>query len=151
MERKVKLAHEHRLVIGDWSDDGHNQKEYFTFKCTHDEKAVKKAYKDAVKKCKVSLHDDIRGAKPVCCKYQESCIEAPEIKALEKLGVNFDFTSSEFDDTLPCCPEDIACLFFEMVKTQIPDLEYKLVEEKKTLNGFWSSDFNFQFGYGCFP
>lgn len=32
---------EHRIVIGDWSDDGHGKTEYFTFKCSHDEEAIK--------------------------------------------------------------------------------------------------------------
>jgi len=156
------MKYEHRIVIGDWSHDGHNQDAYFTFQCSHEEKEVKKAYLKAVKQCKVSLHEQdgkgkrLSGVTPVCCRYEDSTINAPALKALKELGVNLSFRESKFnqndkgEDEMGCSPQDIAYLFFEMVKTQIPDFEYKLIKEKKTINGFWSSDFNINFGYGCF-
>jgi len=64
---------QHRLVIGDWSNDGHGKSKYFTFECSHDENAVKKAYKAAVKKSKVSLHNE-KGADSICCDYEDSKI-----------------------------------------------------------------------------
>jgi hypothetical protein len=146
-----------RIVIGDWSKDGHNKMEFFTFQCSHEEKDIKKAYKAAIKKCKVSLHDDggrLRNA--VCCNYEDSIIPADKLRSLKELGVNFDFRESKFhkndagEDEMSCNPQDIANLFFAIVKTQIPGFEYKLVKEKNPINGFWSKDFNFSFGYGCF-
>jgi hypothetical protein len=146
--------YEHRIVIGDWSHDGHNQEEYFTFKCSHDEQEIKKAYKEAVKKCRVALHDDHgrgKGITPVCCNYEERTIREPEVERLKELGVNLDFAKGMDDNgDLSCGPEDIARIFFEMVKTQIEGFTYELIPEKKTINGFWSKDFNYGFGYGTF-
>lgn len=143
----------HRIVIGDWSHDGHNQDKYFSFECSHDESEIKKAYKKAIKKCKVSLHEDrkLKGITPVCVEYEDSTIEEPQFKALLEMGVNFDFLEGFTEaNRVGCTPKDIAYLFFEMVKTQINGFEYKMVPEKRTINGFWSEDFNYGFGYGCF-
>jgi hypothetical protein len=160
---KKNMKYKHRIVIGDWSKDGHEQSEFFTFQCTHDQPEIKKAYLAACKKCKVSLHyqdhkhpSRMKGITPVCGRYEDSSIPAPQLQALKDLGVNLDFRETEFHqnndgkDELCCSPQDIANLFFAMVKTQIPGLEYKMVEENKPINGFWSEDFNFSFGYGCF-
>lgn len=151
------MNYEHRIVIGDWSDDGHCKKSYFTFKCSHDESEVKKAYTKACKKCKVSLHERVPNCTAICCNYEESWIPSKQLKALKKLGVDFKFAESlehnngiTGESELSCIGQDIAYLFFEMVKTQLPDFEYKLVDEKKPINGFWSKDFNHSFGYGCF-
>jgi hypothetical protein len=154
------MSFQHRIVIGDWSHDGHNQEDYYTFECSHDEPEVKKAYWAAIKKCKVALHENndkrLKGVKSVCCKYEDRTIKAPELKALTDLGVSFDKMENLFEqdkdgnDELNCSSQDIAYLFFEMVKTQIPGFEYKYIKDKKTINGFWSEDFNLSFGYGCF-
>ena len=57
------MSYLHRIVIGDWSHDGHNQDDYFNFECSHDEPEVKKAYLAAIKKCKVALHEGEKGMK----------------------------------------------------------------------------------------
>jgi hypothetical protein len=140
------MSFEHRIVIGDWSHDGHNQEEFFTFKCSHDEKTVQKAYKEAVKKCKVSLHDENKkGITAICCNYEESTINEDQVTALKELGVKLPFAEGD-----GLSPRDVAILFFEMVKTQIEDFTYELIPEKKPINGFWKDGFNYGFGYGCF-
>jgi hypothetical protein len=151
------MSYLHRIVIGDWSHDGHNQEDFYNFECSHDEPEVKKAYWAAIKKCKIALHEDndkrLKGIKSVCCEYEDRTIKAPELK---DLGVSFENMDNEFEqdedgnDILNCCSQDIAYLFFEIVKTQIPGFEYKYIEEKRTINGFWSKDFNVNFGYGCY-
>ena len=66
------------------------------------------------------------------------------MQRLKDLGVSFENMDNEFEqdddgnDELNCYPQDIAYLFFELVKTQIPGFKYKYIEEKKTINGFWS-------------
>lgn len=144
---------QHRIVIGDWSKDGHNQFDFFNFECSHGEDEIKKAYRAAVKKSKVSLHDEgmKNKAVAVCCDYQDGKICDEQINALKEIGVDFNCINGDYEDGgLSCSPETIAKLFFEMAKTQIPGFTYKLVEEKRPINGFWSKDFNFGFGYGCY-
>jgi hypothetical protein len=145
------MSFEHRIVIGDWSDDGHNQKAFYTFECSHDEKTVQKAYKEAVKKCKVALHDDDKqGITAICCHYEENSILEEEINALKTLGVDLSFTENQSEEKRYVSSKDIAFIFFEMVKTQIEGFTYKLIPEKKPINGFWKDGFNYGFGYGVF-
>jgi len=141
-----KYPFTHWLVIGDWSNDGHNHKEFISLSCTHDEGAVKRAYIDACKKGNVSLHEE-SGCQVICCDY-EDCKIAPEaLQALADLGVNTELLEAAY-----VSPHDIVTIFAEMVKTQINNFEYKVDESFRppTLNGFWSKDFNHQFGYGVF-
>lgn len=148
----------HWLVVGDWSSDGHGDKEFISFRCTHDEKAVQKAYLAACKKGNVALHKS--GAEHViACDYEDNKLRPDARKALKKLGVDLsllDDNSDEDDDEdaddagTYLGPQDIVVLFAEMVKTQIDGFNYVIPENTRlpTLNGYWKKDFNFQFGYG---
>ena len=137
----------HRIVIGDWSDDGHGKWDYFTFECSHDKPQIKAAYKKAIKKSKVSLHDSEKGAKAICTEYEQNKIPDDALARLKDLGVDLEVLEIEDGQ---CYAEGIAKLFFEMVKTQITGFTYKLIKEIETINGFWSKDFNYSFGYGCY-
>jgi hypothetical protein len=156
MTKKTELPFLHWLVIGDWSDDGHSDKQFIAFRCTHDEKAVQKAYLAACKKGNVALHEDHKsGAEHViACDYEDSKLRPDARKALKDLGVDLSLLGGNPDDADDAGtylgPQDIVVLFAEMVKTQIDGFNYKLPENTRlpTLNGFWKKDFNLQFGYG---
>jgi hypothetical protein len=142
-------------VIGDWSDDGHSDKQFIAFRCTHDEKAVQKAYLTACKKGNVVLHDDVKVDHVIACDYEDDELTPQARKSLVKLGVDvtlLDEQPGEEDDEegTHLCPRDIVVIFAEMVKTQLDGFAYELPERTSlpTLNGFWKKDFNFQFGYG---
>lgn len=141
----------HTVVIGDWSKDGHNQSDNFSFECTHDETEVKTAYLAAVKACKVSLHHEAKGAVVVCERYQDNLIKPEQLSNLKELGVNFSgFEGSTKDGGMYCGPQNIAKIFMEMVKSQIDGFKYNAVEQPKPINGWWSKDFNYGFGYGVY-
>ena len=40
----------YKLVLGDWSKDGHKQSEDFLFDCNYDVHKIRQAYKDSCKK-----------------------------------------------------------------------------------------------------
>lgn len=137
-----------RIVIGDWSDDGHCQKEYYSFECNAEKEDIRKAYKQAAKKSGIALHTDYRKkVRAICNAYQDSVIDDEAIEALKSIGVDFKNITIEENNIYP---EGLAILFFEMVRTQLPNFEYKLVDEVLTINGFWQKDFNHMIGYGCF-
>lgn len=141
----------HTIVIGDWSKDGHNQSDNFTFECNVEEADIKKAYLKAVKKSGISLHD-AHGranskARAICCDYEDNKLDDKAVELLKAIGVDFSEVHLE-EGTIG--PEDVARLFFGMVKSQISGFEYKLIKTPKPLNGFWSKDFNHGFGYGCY-
>ena len=49
----------YKLVLGDWSKDGHKQSEDFLFDCNYDVHKIRQAYKDSCKKLGVAFHDEI--------------------------------------------------------------------------------------------
>lgn len=151
-KEEPELIFPHRLVIGDWSNDGHGAKEFVDFLCTHSEKAIKKAYFAAIKKGGVSLHDDHKGTVKhvVCCDCDDSTLTKEARDALIALGIDMSKIGHDQDDGgggFYLSYDDIAVLFMEMVKTQIADFDYQQTKTK-ALNGYWSEDFNIGFGYG---
>lgn len=161
------LPFTHVLAIGDWSCDGHGRSDMISFNCSHDESAVKTAYAKAVQQSGVSLHEHHRNSikgdrfppkfipkwNNVCGDCDDAKISDKVKTALEEMGVDFKKVSPEEEpdeDGLMLYPESVAILFFEMVKTQITDFVYSKCDRNKTLNGYWSEDFNVNFGYGCY-
>lgn len=148
----------HYIVIGDWSDDGHGKHETYIFNCSHDAHDVKKGYLQAVEKSCIALHDvsykefsNPQEIQSIFTKYEDSKIDKYLVEKLKSLlNVDFEIFSNSIEDngSIYFGPEDIAKLFFEMVKSQIKDFSYEIVKKLKTINGYWSEDFNFTFGYG---
>lgn len=141
----------YRIAIGDWSNDGHGQKDMYTVRTSHNMKDIVAAYRKSVKKSGVALDNNTKGAKHrVCVEYEDSTVNAECVQLLTKLGVNWDFRDSLFseDGSLSVTPEDVAHLFMEMVKTQIPEFAYEFAEEPPVINA--SDSFRDHIGYGCY-
>ena len=49
------MENTYKIVVGDWSEDGHNQWQFFYFKCNATQEQIKKAYLDAVKASGLAL------------------------------------------------------------------------------------------------
>lgn len=146
-----------KVVVGDWSDDGHGKCDKYTFECNAAIEDVQEAYLKAVKVSKVALHDDqkTKGVTCICCEYEDSKIQETEIEALKAMGVKFDFLEvkpRKNEDSYDLSAKDVATLFVEMAKTQLGQhFEYKLIEDPiPTINGYWKKGFNLNFGYGCY-
>lgn len=45
----------YKLVLGDWSKDGHKQSEDFLFDCNYDVHKIRQAYKDSCKKLGITF------------------------------------------------------------------------------------------------
>jgi hypothetical protein len=145
-----------KLVVGDWSHDGHNQSEFVYFDCNLTEVELKAAYLEAVEKCGVGLHRPRKGEKhtAVCTEYEQRTIPL-ELKAkMEAVGVDFEKVGGseiivgEWGDF---GGKGIAKLFLELVKAARPHFEYEIINDRvPCVNGFWSKDFNISFGYGMY-
>ena len=46
----------YKLVLGDWSDDGHGISKDFLFECNYDVHKIRQAYKDSCKKLGVTFN-----------------------------------------------------------------------------------------------
>lgn len=144
-----------KLVVGDWSNDGHGMSEFVYFNCNMPEHEVKKAYLEAVAKCGVGLHDPRKGEDHVaiCSEYEERTIPLIYKEQLEKAGVDFSIVGGieEAGSWCDFSEKAIAQIFLQLVKTVRPDFKYEIVNDQvPCINGFWSKDFNLGFGYGVF-
>ncbi len=140
------------IVIGDWSNDGHERKEIFWFSANYDRVPIIKAYKKAVEEIDVALDTSTPARINILNETDENQI-APGIQAiLRQAGVDLEGVGSQISADsyyLFCEPEDVVRLFFRFVKTQLPDFQYELIEGPKPINGYHQKDFNVSLGYGC--
>jgi len=154
------MQHSWRIVVGDWSRDGHNESEFIRFKSTHDRKDIIKGYKKA--------HSDADGG--ICSdspddmlsSYGDSTLSSESLEKLAKIGLTTEVLveSGNFEgdegDALYLCegPQSVAYLFLEMTRYGLAKLgeefEYEIIDDKiiDCINGFWQSDFNHGMGYG---
>lgn len=156
------LRYDHRIVIGDWSDDGHREKVFFKFECNRTRKEIIQAYKQAAIKADICVCGISGGPKVILDK--NNILRQDDLDRLARIGItqhNLEAIGLEFDDLddvdaiceVPeACGEVVAQLFLIMAKTQDHDLRYKFEKEDtfNCINGFWQKDFNHQIGYGIF-
>lgn len=145
-----------KIVIGDWSHDGHNQSEFVYFDSSLSEAEVKEAYREAVAKCGVGLHGPGRGEKhtAICDKYEQRTFSLELKEKMEAIGVDFtqvggsEIVEGQWGDF---GGKGIAKLFLQLVKAVRPGFQYDIINDRvPCINGFWSKDFNIGFGYGMY-
>lgn len=104
-----------RIPIGDWSNDGHGQCDYYHFKSNKPIKNVEKAFLAAKKKYP-DISPDI-----FCYKYQDSKVPEDISKKIKALGFSLTLSEGGLYDV-----EEFACYvaFFCM----LGDIELKLTQ-----------------------
>ena len=137
------MNYSYSLVIGDYSNDGHNQSDLYSFKCTHKDNEIYKAYKKACKKSGVKLENILE-------EYEDSSISETTMESLTAIGVNLDSLDVElYEGQYIFYPENVALLFLEMVRSQLEGFAYEMVAPPPCLNG-WNPKLRSQFGYGVY-
>lgn len=120
------------LTIGDWSRDGHEKSDVYMFNVNKTKQEILEAYTKVCNKCEVSLGDGFdqkykNNGVTICADYEENSIDENIIQKLESIGVNLDFLDGDSEEK-SIYPDTICKLFFEMVKTEISDLEYSIFD-----------------------
>ena len=99
----------YKLVLGDWSKDGHKQSEDFLFDCNYDVHKIRQAYKDSCKKLGVAFHDEDyeNCTKPlsddysnVWTDYETPYIDETDFEILNKAGC---FKGIDFERSYQLC------------------------------------------------
>lgn len=156
----------YKLVLGDWSKDGHNISKDFIFDCNHDVSEIRQAYKDSCKKLGVTFNhnEDYTGLgitygdeRMVWTEYEENDMSETAFKIMYEAGC-FDGIPyekhEEYGETKYYIKElkDCAMLIMNFIALSMPeDFTYKPVNMKITpINGWWNPELNEQFGYGLF-
>lgn len=148
----------YRFEVGDWSNDGHGRCESVLVDTNHIDVDIHKAYQRFVKKNKISVINDykIQNTKNErFCKDEEQAMPIEDWLKLKEAGVDLSkfvdnyLLQSEgreayyFDEG----PPELVMLYLEMAKVNLPDLEYKIIEENE-IPVFGSHTFGI--GYGSF-
>jgi hypothetical protein len=145
-----------KLVIGDWSDDGHGKSDFIYFKTDFTEVEIKAAYLEAVAKCGVGLHRARKGEshESILDEYEARTFPLELKQKMEAAGVDFskvggsEIIVGEWGDL---GAPGVARLFLELVKAARPHFTYEIINDQvPCINGFWSEDFNIGFGYGIY-
>lgn len=152
-----------RLIVGDWSGDGHNHRDFVLFEASHDRKQIIEAYKQSAIKADISVCKFKGGpADVLCADYGDNLISSEALKKLTALEITKQdlVDTSHFEDNyldegdgaLITWGEGLAHLFLMMVSKSLPDFTYKLLKDDThdCINGFWQRDFNGSIGYGVF-
>lgn len=142
----------HSIVIGDWSEDGHEKSKTFTFRATHERASIISAYQQAVSDLGLALHNE-SNCVSLLSRYEDNQLTLDIRDRLVHGNVDLSFLKhDQIDDqgAATCDPEDVARLFLEFVRSRLVGFEYEIMAEQTPINGFWQSDFNETLGYGAF-
>lgn len=158
-----------RLILGDWSNDGHGKHEDIILISNYPIEQIQEAYKKSCKLTGISFNhnDDYteagRGWEEqekyrIACKYEDSSLTKFQINILKQFG-NLDellnntkiFEDYPYDNgDYNLTPDNFAALWLWFVKLSLPDLITKIDNPLPAINGEWNKDLNVQFGYGLF-
>ena len=173
----MTLPYECFITIGDWSEDGHNHYDVFSYQASHPIPEQQKAYLKSVKKTGVAFdHTNANGPYAMCVEWKSNVISPFHIELLRRhAGID----QSKAGDCGPggffATPEDMPPLILWFIGVSIPGFQFedirqikvkeKVVEkgevpyyspsawlersQGKILNGWWGK-LNHQFGYGCY-
>lgn len=150
----MQLDYTHSIVIGDWSGDGHDRKEKYVFRATHDRDDIINGYKRAAQTIGLALEDESPGIRAILHRYEDQYISATDQATLANAGIDLtllsEYEEAESDMELWLTPSDVAVLFLEFVRSQTPGFKYEIVDAPRSINGYWQDDFNVHIGYGVF-
>lgn len=148
-----------KVVIGDWSGDGHSQSDEIAFIGNKPVSELREGYKNSCRKLGVAFNhphyknDDWTpdsARLQICTSYEESRPKPEALEILKANGLEFFDEDLVDDDIL-----EFAQLILKFIKISIPDFEWeeaavKRSEEVEPLNGWWNAELNVQFGYGLY-
>lgn len=157
MEKSMNI---YEFRVGDVSGDGHEKEEKFFIETNLTATEIVAAYKEFTAKHKIGFEYHKKGDDfhSLFADYEDSIINDERKKLLANAGIDYTnvFCLADEDDEddgdLTALPEDMPALFFAMIQTIRPDLEWRIFEvdpKKELVNELRKIEYNI--GYGVFP
>ena len=137
-----------RLVMGDWSKDGHNQSDEYIYECNYSVEEVREAYLRSCKLTRVQFHSETGEEEwdiidTPWTNYEDRDMTEEAMEVFKK----FDIWHEQEDDGYVDCPEDF---IMEFIGLSLGDFKFEKVKDPTpALNGWWGP-MNFSFGYGLY-
>ena len=160
----TKPKYTFKMPIGDWSDDGHGQCDYFQVESDVPVEEVREAHFLIKEKTAIDIGN-------VCSEHQEPYLMFEDVRKLLDLGFNKDLIS-DFDEELfekakaenepdyyeenadGVDSETVAHIWLFLLNKVNPDMNLKIIPDKEEMLVFYGSDKKGRFiespGYGCF-
>lgn len=143
--------HKFKLSIGDWSEDGHGQYEFYFYNSNYPVSDWQDAYYKSCLLTGIQFHDTEGKSDNIalCVEYDENHITDEVQEILNK----FSLPTKNYAD-----PDYFADLIMKFIGLSMPqDFHYSEAATKKSehdnitpLNGWWNEKLNEHFGYGLF-
>lgn len=151
-----------RLVIGDWSDDGHGKSDEVLVNVNVSVEEVQNAYKSACRLTGISFNhnNDFTGRKRnwedqkkyhIATGYASGLWNISDEckKVLTEYGIDYESIIEKDGDLTEIFTE----LWFSFVELALPELKWSFQKEENkipVINGYWNKNLNVQFGYGLY-
>jgi len=110
-----------QVVMGDWSQDGHNHTETVVIMSDHTAKQMEKAYKAGVKKCKFDISS-------FCEEYEDNTISNKMFLYFFNWGVEMEENYDEDADHQPIGYSDFANIYLKTCEIGDPTFKYVRVD-----------------------
>ena len=158
----------YRLVLGDWSEDGHGILKEVLIECNcNDVTDIQNAYKASCKKLGVQFNDDkdytgknLPYGDPhfIWTEYGDSNMSVVAYDILNNAGCFDGIDIEENDDgryyidSIESRLEEHAKVIMNFISLSMPDdFTYQIIKKNyPCINGCWNENLNVQFGYGLF-
>lgn len=153
----------YKIVLGDWSHDGHNQSENFLFKTNYTQEQIQEAYRESCRKTGLQFHhkqwkEDYSDGTPLFTEYEEYWVSKEVHDGLVGLGIPEEIDLVTYDDeedeeaNYQCDGSDhLVLIILWFISLSLPeDFKYEIIKDDvPSINGWWGK-LNHQFGYGLF-
>lgn len=132
-----------RLVLGDWSQDGHNIVQHIIIEANYSVEELRSAYYKSHKLTRVNFDN-------ICEEYEDSKLHEPEYKKFQKHNCPFEKLGIDEDD-LYLDENSYVKLLMWFISLSIPDLKWKKTDDGlPNFNGYWSKEGPSSLGYGLY-
>jgi hypothetical protein len=119
-----------KLVIGDWSCDGHEKSDDYYIESNLSKKEIEKAYKKGTKLLGFDFSEEIAEC------YEDSTLPKDKWEKFKELGYTGGFDSEDQADEngVNIWLEEFLDLYLFIIQLGNPDFKYELVEEEDTIH-----------------
>lgn len=155
-----------KVVIGDWSSDGHSKSDEYVFEGNYPVSKLRQAYKDSCRLTGVQFNHnqnytgielgwrerrEKNQRREICTEYEDDSMGRFAYDTLKKFGLKV----GEYGDSLGI--DEFTELILNFIKLSLPDFKWDEAAFKRSelknippLNGYWNKELNVQFGYGLY-
>lgn len=115
------MKHLLKVILGDWSDDGHGKTKTFIIECNLSEQDLNRAYRAGVEIIGFDFKEE------VASDYDDATINRGLLKILRSKGVKISFEDYDPDDYEICIdPDDYLEMYMGVCKLGNPNLNYQV-------------------------